>query len=142
MLGTDIGMPEFSRGLERVLKSLLQARRNRHLFDRRIGRGFALLRVLVDIAADVVGRKLQLLEERLHDVHVGQHVKHLLGVEFGLLQFVRLFGGALQKFHRLLAEGIGHVDGLARHRSDDIVLVFLASAVRVTHQTRQPSAAQ
>jgi hypothetical protein len=65
--------------------------------------------VFVDIAADILRRKLQLLEQRGTDIGVRKHVQHVLGIQFTAMQLVGLLRSTLQQLKGLLAEGVDHV---------------------------------
>ncbi|MNT24003.1 hypothetical protein D3C72_1594510 [compost metagenome] len=54
-----------------------------------------------------------------------------------------LLGGVLQQFQRLLAEGIGDIDGFARHFGGEaLVPVIVDSASQSPEEAGQPAAAQ
>ena len=113
VLGPDIGMAEVARGREGAGERVLDPRR-----DADLGRLVVLTvapalpaalarRLLLDLAAQIVERDLELVENGADDVALGERQQQVLGVDLAPPGLGRAPRRRLQDLHRVLGQVLG-----------------------------------
>ncbi|MNF74911.1 hypothetical protein D3C84_569570 [compost metagenome] len=98
--------------------------------------------MLIDVAFDLVRRKLQLLEQRRTHIGIRQHIQQVLGIELATVELMGFLTRALQDFQRLGTECIGCIDRFSRHlrREPEVITrLILCSAHAVEKAGHTPA---
>ena len=113
VLGPDIGMAEVARGREGAGERVLDPRRDADL-GRLVVLTFApalpaalARRLLLDLAAQIVERDLELVQNGADDVALGERQQQVLGVDLAPPGLGRAPRRRLQDLHRVLGQVLG-----------------------------------
>ena len=114
MLWTDIRMAEFIGGHEGAAERILHARRHADLALEGL---VPALGLRLDLPLEVIDLDLELTQDGLDHVAVGQRQQQMFGIHLGAAKFGSVFGGLLQQGFRLFADAAGQPTAATARRT-------------------------
>ncbi len=114
MLWTDIRMTEFIGGHEGAAERILHARRHADLALEGL---VPALGLRLDLPLEVIDLDLELTQDGLDHVAVGQRQQQMFGIHLGAAKFGSVFGGLLQQGFRLFADAAGQPTAATARRT-------------------------